>query len=102
MSSSSGQAACASLLLSFPPSHLPQVRTEFAGCTVVAIAHRLHTIIDADNVLVMDAGRAAEFGPPAQLLSRPDGIFSGVCLWALLSASNKRLLGGRTPSGINP
>ena len=52
------------------------VREEFADCTLVAIAHRLHTIIDCDLVLVMDAGVCAEAGSPADLLSRPDGIFT--------------------------
>lgn len=66
-----------------PPPHMPptvlllQVRTEFAGCTVISIAHRLHTIIDADNILVMAGGRAAEFGPAAKLLGNPQGVFTG-------------------------
>ena len=38
------------------------------GCTVLCIAHRLHTIITADKVVVMDAGRVVEEGPPAELL----------------------------------
>lgn len=55
------------------------VRKEFAGCTLIAIAHRLQTVIDADSVLVMDAGNAAEFGHPAELLSNKDGVLSGTC-----------------------
>ena len=54
-----------------------QVRDEFVDCTLITIAHRLHTVIDADAVLVMDRGRAAEYGSPAQLLANPDGVFSG-------------------------
>ena len=54
------------------------VRKEFEGCTLIAIAHRLHTVIDADTVLVMDKGVAAEYGHPAELLAKPDGVFSGV------------------------
>ena len=59
-----------------PPGCM-QVRDEFVDCTLISIAHRLHTVIDADAVLVMDRGRAAEYGPPAQLLANPDGVFSG-------------------------
>lgn len=53
------------------------MRDEFVDCTLISIAHRLHTVIDADAVLVMDRGRAAEYGSPAQLLANPDGVFSG-------------------------
>jgi ABC-type multidrug transport system ATPase subunit len=53
------------------------VREEFATCTIVAIAHRLHTIIDADQVIVMDRGSCAESGRPADLLADPNGVFSG-------------------------
>jgi ABC-type multidrug transport system fused ATPase/permease subunit len=51
------------------------IRTEFSHCTVLSIAHRLNTIVDYDKVLVMDAGRVAEFGSPAELLDNPNGIF---------------------------
>ena len=32
------------------------------GCTVIVIAHRLATVIDADHIVVMDAGRVVETG----------------------------------------
>lgn len=51
------------------------IRRRFAHCTVLTVAHRLHTIMDSDRVLVMDAGRAEEFGPPHEILQLPAGIF---------------------------
>lgn len=54
------------------------VSSEFADCTIIAIAHRLHTVIDADRVLVMDRGEAAEYGSPAELLSLDDGVFTSM------------------------
>lgn len=48
------------------------IRDKFANCTVLTIAHRLNTIMDSDQVLVMDAGRNAEFDSPHTLLqARP-------------------------------
>lgn len=44
------------------------VRSAFADCTVLTIAHRLHSILACDRVLVLDQGSLAEFGPPAKLL----------------------------------
>jgi ATP-binding cassette subfamily C (CFTR/MRP) protein 4 len=52
------------------------IRRKFASCTVLTIAHRLNTIMDSDRVLVMEAGRVAEFAPPSQLLSDPDSMLS--------------------------
>ena len=40
----------------------------FMGVTVIAIAHRLTTVIDFDQVIVMSRGRVAEAGEPFQLL----------------------------------
>jgi ABC-type multidrug transport system fused ATPase/permease subunit len=44
------------------------LRTRFVGTTLVTVAHRLNTIMDYDLILVMDSGRAQEFGSPAELL----------------------------------
>lgn len=54
------------------------IRTKFAECTVLTVAHRLHTIIDSDRVLVMDAGIAIEFDRPFTLMSKSNGIFKGM------------------------
>ncbi|KAG5894561.1 hypothetical protein JTB14_021543 [Gonioctena quinquepunctata] len=54
------------------------IRKKFANCTVLTIAHRLHTIMDSDKVLVMDAGRAVEFDHPYTLLQNKNGVFYGL------------------------
>uniref|UniRef100_A0A8C6ZBL4 ATP binding cassette subfamily C member 2 n=1 Tax=Nothoprocta perdicaria TaxID=30464 RepID=A0A8C6ZBL4_NOTPE len=59
--------------------HLIQttIRSEFANCTVLTIAHRLHTIMDSSRVMVLQAGRIMEFDSPEELLQR-EGIFSSM------------------------
>jgi ABC-type multidrug transport system fused ATPase/permease subunit len=46
------------------------IREEFEGATIVAIAHRLDTILDFDKVAVLSAGRLVEFDSPKALLGR--------------------------------
>ncbi|XP_047732365.1 multidrug resistance-associated protein 1-like isoform X8 [Prionailurus viverrinus] len=50
------------------------VRKEFSDCTILTIAHRLHSIIDSDRVLVLDSGRITEFGTPQNLICQK-GLF---------------------------
>ncbi|KAF8958075.1 multidrug resistance-associated ABC transporter [Flammula alnicola] len=42
--------------------------------TVITVAHRLQTIMDADKIMVLDSGRIAEFGKPKDLLLKEDGM----------------------------
>ncbi|KAH9972688.1 hypothetical protein BJV74DRAFT_879749 [Russula compacta] len=52
------------------------LRNELRGdVTLITIAHRLQTIIDADKVMVLDAGRVVEFDKPSELLKKENGRF---------------------------
>ncbi|KAI0689828.1 ATP-dependent bile acid permease [Cytidiella melzeri] len=55
------------------------IQTEFASSTLLCIAHRLHTIVNYDKVLVMDAGRVAEFDAPLALYDQEHSIFRSLC-----------------------
>ncbi|XP_017887469.1 multidrug resistance-associated protein 4-like isoform X2 [Ceratina calcarata] len=46
------------------------IRTKFANCTVLTIAHRLNTVMDSDRILVMDAGSVVEFDAPYLLIQK--------------------------------
>lgn len=54
------------------------IRRKFADCTVLTVAHRLHTIMDSDKVLVMDQGLVSQFDHPHKLLQDEKGIFAGM------------------------
>lgn len=41
----------------------------------IVIAHRLSTIQHADYVMALEHGEIKEFGPPAELLAREDGLY---------------------------
>ncbi|XP_053191606.1 ATP-binding cassette sub-family C member 10 isoform X2 [Scomber japonicus] len=58
------------------------IRAKFQDKTVLTIAHRINTIMDCDRVLVMHAGKVAEFDTPAALCQTDQSIF-------------QRLVGGR-------
>lgn len=47
--------------------------TRALNATRVVIAHRLSTVMDADRVVVMEDGKVAEVGAPAELLANPAG-----------------------------
>ncbi|WP_217251376.1 NHLP bacteriocin export ABC transporter permease/ATPase subunit [Streptomyces sp. AC602_WCS936] len=47
--------------------------TKAIDATRVVIAHRLSTVLDADRVIVMEDGKVAQQGPPAELLADTGG-----------------------------
>ena len=49
-----------------------KLRESFKQSTVLIIAHRLATVIDADRILVMSRGMAVEFDHPFKLLAKED------------------------------
>lgn len=52
------------------------IRTNFKQRTVMTIAHRINTVIDADRILVMSAGRVCEFDTPSNLLNDDTTLFA--------------------------
>ncbi len=54
------------------------------GRTTLVIAHRLSTVMDADEILVMDAGRIIERGSHAALIAK-DGYYAA--MWRLQQQS---------------
>lgn len=49
-----------------------KLKSGFKNCTVLIIAHRLATVIDADRILVMEGGYGREFDHPFKLLANDD------------------------------
>ncbi|KAI0691343.1 hypothetical protein BC835DRAFT_1360883 [Cytidiella melzeri] len=65
--------------------------------TVLTVAHRLQSVMDADAIMVLDAGSIVEYGRPAELLNQKVGIFRALVdesrdrakLYALLGVDRK-------------
>lgn len=45
---------------------------------MITIAHRLHTIMDSDKVLVLDSGHLEEYDSPRNLLGKKSGTFKAM------------------------
>ncbi|XP_019631605.1 PREDICTED: multidrug resistance-associated protein 4-like [Branchiostoma belcheri] len=54
---------------------LRMIEEKFADCTVLTIAHRLHSIIDCDKVMVLQDGGIVEFDEPSVLLCQEGSVF---------------------------
>lgn len=62
-----------------------ELRSVAQGKTALVIAHRLSTVVDAHEILVMEGGRIVERGPHAELLAR-GGVYAR--MWALQQKSD--------------
>lgn len=56
--------------------------------TMLVIAHRVDTIMDCDQLLVLGKGRLLESGPPRQL-AKSSGVFSRLVSAAAANAQQK-------------
>jgi len=51
------------------------IKEKFEGCTILMIAHRLNTIMFADDVLVLNEGKVLEYGEVSKLKSDEKSFF---------------------------
>ena len=66
-----------------------ELRAAAQNKTTLVIAHRLSTVIDAHEILVMDSGRIVERGTHADLLAA-DGRYTG--MWAMQQQASERVM----------
>ncbi|KAK2707578.1 ATP-binding cassette sub-family C member 10-like isoform X2 [Artemia franciscana] len=62
------------------------LRSVFHNSTVFTVAHRLHTVLDSDRVMVMGNGIIKEFDTPANLLANPESEFAALASEAGISS----------------
>ncbi|KAG1666954.1 hypothetical protein FOA52_004237 [Chlamydomonas sp. UWO 241] len=84
------------------------MRFMFAECTMLTIAHRLNTIMDSDQVVVLESGLVVEHGEPHALLQDHTGAFGSFVdqtgrsssrhLRSLASSASMRRAGSRGKS----
>ncbi|MEE6510167.1 hypothetical protein FKM82_029369 [Ascaphus truei] len=66
------------------------IREAFADCTMLTIAHRLHTVLGSDRIMVLTQGQVTEFDTPSVLLSNENTRFYSM----FAAAENKTTVKG--------
>ena len=54
------------------------VKKSFDGATIIAVAHRLDTVIEYDKILVLGGGEVVAFDSPHNLSLEKDGVFASM------------------------
>ncbi|XP_077490031.1 ATP-binding cassette sub-family C member 2-like [Amblyomma americanum] len=58
------------------------LREAFASCTLLTVAHRIHTVLDYDRILVLEEGKVREFDSVSALLSDTSSAFYSMAVEA--------------------
>ena len=66
------------------------LRQSLGDATVILISHRVTTLMQADQILVLEGGRVADLGSHRELISRP-GIYKDI-YDIQMSSDDRRLL----------
>ncbi|ELP94857.1 canalicular multispecific organic anion transporter, putative [Entamoeba invadens IP1] len=72
------------------------VRKNFCKCTVLTIAHRLHTIMDSNKAMVFDDGHLMEMDTPINLINDKTTIFNNLVQQSGCPEELTRLAKGET------
>jgi ATP-binding cassette, subfamily C (CFTR/MRP), member 1 len=64
---------------------MQRVREEFANTTIIAVAHRLDTIMDFDRIALLVRGELKELDTPSALLSRDSMLKELSSRWSAAS-----------------
>ncbi|KAG1335149.1 putative ABC transporter C family member 10 [Cocos nucifera] len=51
------------------------IRTEFADCTIITVAHRIPTVMDCTKVLAISDGKLVEYDEPMKLMKTEGSLF---------------------------
>ncbi|KAJ7324684.1 hypothetical protein JRQ81_017704 [Phrynocephalus forsythii] len=62
------------------------IREAFGDCTMLTIAHRLHTVLGCDRIMVLMQGQVVEFDTPSALLSNENSRF-----YAMFAAAENKI-----------
>uniref|UniRef100_A0A8D0H1W3 ATP-binding cassette sub-family C member 5 n=1 Tax=Sphenodon punctatus TaxID=8508 RepID=A0A8D0H1W3_SPHPU len=62
------------------------IREAFADCTMLTIAHRLHTVLGSDRIMVLTQGQVVEFDTPPALLANENSRF-----YAMFAAAENKV-----------
>ncbi|KAK9147330.1 hypothetical protein Scep_006087 [Stephania cephalantha] len=68
------------------------IRTEFADCTVITVAHRIPTVMDCTEVLAMSDGQIVEYDEPMKLMEREGSLFGRLVkeYWSHMQSASSR------------